>query len=249
MDSPQSARSLRDAAVKTADAAGAKALVQEVSRGLDHFADQIWCLGLGATSDERRALGLVAQMAADLILGAATMFDLGHLYAGSSLVRQLIEADYLLFLFGIDRDEGTRWLNGTADDHRRLFQPAAMRSRSDGRFDVDEYARHCEMGGHPRPAARSLVDRHHLVSADPSALLWADLAGHTARVWDHYKVAALTCSPTNVYPDRWAPLDALCLGWWEASRAHRALVARIGVVVGDVVASSERPNVDKPSER
>lgn len=102
-----------------------------------------------------------------------------------------------------------------------------MRSWSLGRFDVDEYSRHCEIGRHPRPAAWALVDRHHLSSANPSTLLWADLANHVVRLWDHYKTAAVSCSPTNVYPDRWRPLDCACEAWWTKTREHRLLVASI----------------------
>jgi hypothetical protein len=210
-----------------ADATKAKTVVDIVAPALDRFADQVWCFGIPNTSDERRALGMVAQMAAELTLGAAAMFEAGKAYAGASLVRQLIEADYLLFLFGQDSGEAARWFNGTVEQHKRLFQPAAMRKRSLGRFDVDEYDRHCEMGGHPRPAARALVDRHHLTTTDPSALLWGDLANHVVRLWGHYKTAAVSCSPTNVYPERWQPLDTACEAWWEDSRELQVLVAEI----------------------
>jgi hypothetical protein len=206
--------------LESADAAGAKALVATVAPALDRFADQVSCFGLPTVSDERRALGMVAQMGAELVLGAAALFESGRPYAGASLVRQLIEVDYLLFLFGQDSVEAARWINGTASEHKQLFRPAAMRSRSLGRFDVDEYSRHCEIGGHPRPAAWALVDRHHLSSANPSALLWADLANHVVRLWDHYKTAAVSCSPTNVYPDRWRPLDSACEVWWTNTRRH-----------------------------
>jgi hypothetical protein len=216
----------------TADAAGAKGLVDFVAPALDDFADQVWCFGLGATPDERKALGLVAQMGAEMMLGAAAMYEATKLYAGSSLVRQLIEVDYLLFLFGMDSAEASRWLKGSAAEHKELFQPAPMRKRAGSRFDVDEYSRHCEMGGHPRPMARALVDRHHIATSDPSALLWEDLANHVVRVWDHYKVAAATCSPTNVYPDRWKPIDVACQTWWDSNRAHRKLVAGIAAQQG-----------------
>lgn len=142
------ARDTRKEILGIADAVGAKSLVDFVAPALDHFADQVWCFGLGATSDERKALGLVAQMGAELMLGAAAMYQAAKLYAGSSLVRQLIEVDYLSFLLGMDSAEGSRWLNGGATEHKQLFQPAAMRKRAGSRFDVDEYSRHCEMGGH-----------------------------------------------------------------------------------------------------
>jgi hypothetical protein len=201
---------------------GARALVDVVAPKLDQFADQVWCFGILGTPDERRALGLVAQMAAELMIGAATMYEAGRFYAGASLVRQLIEVDYLLFLFGSDAGEASRWINGTPEDLKKLFQPAAMRKRSGDRFDVDEYSRHCEMGGHPRPAARSLVDRHHLVTPNPAWVLWTDFANHIVRLWNHYKLAAERCSPNNVYPDRWAPLDAACDAWWNGMREHRS---------------------------
>lgn len=206
---------------EVADAAPeARAVVRLTAPKFDGLADQVWCFGM-ATDDRRRALGLVSQMAADLLLGADAMFEQRRAYAGASLVRQLIETDYLLFLFALDPDEPTKWLRGTVEEHKKLFMPAAMRQRAAGRFDVDEYADHCEMGGHPRPAGRSLFDRHHLTSGDPLPMLWMDLAIHAARVWEHYKLAVVDCSPTNVYPERFAELDAVFDTWLAGSASLR----------------------------
>jgi hypothetical protein len=207
----------------------ARTLLRSLAPRLDQLADQVWCFGVTTTTERRRALGMVAQMAAELILGAESMFDARRTYAGSSLVRQLIETDYLLFLFGQDPIEAERWLTGTPEQHKSMFQPGAMRKRSGTRFDVDEYSRHCEMGGHPRPAARALVDRHHLSSRDVAPVLWLDLAGHAARIWDHYKAAVAVCSPTNVYPDRFAAIDADVKRWWDASRAVRHALLGLGI--------------------
>jgi hypothetical protein len=220
---------LKKAIIETADRDGARALVNQIAPALDRFADQVWCFGIGVTPDERRALGLVAQMGGELLLGASAMFEATRLYAGASLVRQVIEIDYLLFLFGMDSNEASRWLNASQDEMMRLFKPSEMRKRSAGRFDVDEYSRHCEMGGHPRPAGAPLVDRHHLASVDPLPIMWVDLANHAVRIWDNYKIAAATCSPTNVYPERWAPVDVACDIWVKSSEETRKMVAKINL--------------------
>lgn len=229
----------RSRAPTASDADCAQSIVAVVAEALDGYANQVWCFGLPVLSAHRKALGIVAQMAAQLLHGASAMFKAPLPYAAAALVRQLIETDYLLFLFGLDEAEAESWINGTDEDHKRLFQPAAMRRRAGDRFDVEEYSHHCRYGGHPRPAACSLVDRHHTATSDPIRLFWVDLANHAVRVWDHYKLAAERCSPTNVYPEGWSRIDLDCKRWWDVSRACRVWVAEIAAQQG--AAADDRP--------
>jgi len=59
-----------------------------------------------------------------------------------------------------------------------------MRKRSHARFRTEEYASHCERGGHPREAGAFLLPGHN----DSRQLAegrwqWLDLAQHLERLW------------------------------------------------------------------
>ena len=136
----------------------------------------------GLSEGSRRSLGMVGQMSAELILGASQLFRQEMWYPGSSLVRQVVEIEYILFLFSMDTQEAQRWIALPPDEVKTYFMPAKMRERSLGRFDADEYSAHCELGGHPRKkGAVLLTDWMHIADgkADETSLpraLWTDLA-------------------------------------------------------------------------
>lgn len=202
------------------DPAAAKAVVSVVATELDGLARQVWAFGLA--DGPRRAVAIVSQMAAELALGAARLYESQQWYAGAALVRQLIESEYLLFLFATEPSEPKRWLSASSQEARRLYSPVAMRERSGGQFRVGEYSIHCEIAGHPRPAGHFLLQEHReLVPTEHRELLlpdnqWVDLAQHLERVWAHYLAAVTTHSPTNVYPDRFERVNAAIAKWHSA---------------------------------
>jgi hypothetical protein len=164
-------------------------------------------------------------MGAELALGASQLFEAQRWYAGAALVRQLIEVEYLLFLFAVDSEEPERWVNASDEDVRRMFSPPAMRDRSRGRFRAEEYSSHCERGGHPRLPGHVLL-REHLLLVDPErrellnpAVLGVDLAQHVERMWGHYVAAVTRYSPSNVYPDRFEMIAVLFAKWRSAGPA------------------------------
>jgi hypothetical protein len=150
-----------------------------------------------APSDPERvssfmAVGLVAQISAELIAGALTLFEEDNLYGASALVRQLIECDYLLRAFKANFAEAARWQD--ANDHERWdFRPSKLRKL--GGFDDAEYARHCDMGGHPNPAGAQLLFQPQKMTTrqrkaagekddvDQTRVLWLDFTFHCDRVW------------------------------------------------------------------
>lgn len=147
--------------------------------------DVLWAFGL-AEEPQRRAVGVVLQISGRLAHGAIDMLKSENWYAAGALVRQLIETEYLLFRFSADRAEAERWLAATPAEIRNVFSPGAMRKRSGQHFRVEEYAVHCELGGHPNPRAGFLLPEHALV---PDHLpfgsvnwLWVDLGQHLARI-------------------------------------------------------------------
>jgi hypothetical protein len=202
---------------------GAKRVVQFVARELDGLAAQVWAFGMATGS--RRAVAVVSQMGAELALCASELYEAERWYAGACLVRQLIEVEYLLFLFASDDEEPERWMKASADDVRAMFSPSAMRKRAGARFRASEYATHCELGGHPRRQGHILL-REHLSFADHSitplakpSILWADLAQHVERLWTNYIGAVARHSPTNVYPDRFQSVGEVFSAWRAADQA------------------------------
>jgi hypothetical protein len=203
--------------LKGIDAGAARLFVADVAKELDGLAAQVWAFGLAEGA--RRAVAIVAQMGAELAVGAAQLYDSERWYAGAALVRQLIETEYLLFLFANDLAEPEKWLKASPEEARRNFSPAVMRDRSDGRFRASEYSTHCEIGGHPRLSGHILLREHFLPTVqkpleifDPK-VQWVDLAQHIERMWGHYVAAVRLHSPSNVYPDRFKRVDELSAAW------------------------------------
>jgi hypothetical protein len=192
-----------------------------VATELDGLAAQVWAFGMAEGA--RRAVAIVAQMGAELALGAAQLYKAKRWYAGAALVRQLIEVEYLLFLFATDDNEPESWLNASDAEAKKTFSPYQMRERSAGRFKVGEYQTHCKIGGHPRATGEFLL-REHIkpISTSPAklfdpAIQWVDLAQHLERLSFHYMAAVVKHSPTNVYPDRFAKLAKLAADWRRAA--------------------------------
>jgi hypothetical protein len=203
--------------ITSADAAAAKRMAIAVAEELDCLAAQVWAFGM--SEGARRAVGIVAQMGAELAVGAAQLYSANRWYAGAALVRQLIEVEYLLFLFATDDSEPERWLKASDAEARNTFAPSQMRKRSAGRFQVEEYQTHCQIGGHPRVSGHFLLKEHITsISTSPPKLFdpsiqWVDLAQHLERFCTHYIAAVAKHSPTNVYLDRFAKLAQLASDW------------------------------------
>lgn len=138
------------------------------------------------------AVGLLAQISSELVSGTLLLFRNGNHYGGSALLRQLIECEYLLRAFRLSFNDAARWHDAN-DSECWDFKPSKLREI--GGFDRQEYANHCEAGGHPHPAGRQLLELERsmrdVLSAeagedrkfDVTRVLWADFAFHCDRVW------------------------------------------------------------------
>ena len=199
------------------DPDAAKNLVEFVAAELDSLAAQVWAFGWAEGA--RWAVATVSQMGAELAVSAAQLYEAERWYGGAALVRQLIEVEYLLFLFASDDKEPERWLRAATSETKQLFSPAAMRQRSGGRFRAEEYAAHCEVGGHPRRQGHHLLRQHLRLATGSTApavdpgVQWVDLAQHVARLWGNYVNAVTRHSPTNIYPDCFARVDEAIAKW------------------------------------
>jgi hypothetical protein len=136
--------------------------------------------------------GRVMQTAASLSEGTIQLLETGNRYAASALIRQLIEIEYLLWLFRIDSTAAADWLTITDEKGRSRFRPGSMRRRSGKRFQAGEYHTHCEMGGHPHPRGGGLLPERYFANAESEArlveLLWLDFAIHLDRAWREYEL-------------------------------------------------------------
>lgn len=145
----------------------------------------------------------VTEMAAELCEGAQRLYEAKLWSSGAALVRQLIECGYLLTLMSENDDEARKWMTSSHDDIVKRFMPRHMRHRSVRNFRAAEYETHCDLGGHPNPAGRSLLRRHTPGECLSPRSHWVDLAQHLAETWESF-VAALP-----LYDPRMKPADPL----------------------------------------
>lgn len=132
----------------------------------------------GNGDDALVGIGVLTQIAADLLDGASELLSGTNHYAGAALLRQTVEVEYLTWAFANQKRDAAVWLNSTREDRRKMFGPAGLRSASEGHFLDADYWHHCEQGGHPVPRAIPLLGNSDPVLAQ---LLLVDLLGHCWR--------------------------------------------------------------------
>lgn len=118
--------------------------------------DKNWFLGDVPGDPEADLLG-ITRLLESLTSGVEGLLRDGNSYAAAALVRQMVEVEYLFWAFAQDHDEARNWRKSTQEQRRNRWQPRHLRERSQGRFRGSDYARHCEMGGHPTPAGFDLL--------------------------------------------------------------------------------------------
>lgn len=147
---------------------------QVCADSIQRCGDALWAFGM-VDDARRRALATVLQMGGGLAKGCVAMLIQSNWYAAAALSRQLVEIEYLVWLFGTDPEEGKAWLSVTQKDLRRTYNPSAMRKRSEGQFRDREYWSHCEIGGHPNPRAAFLLSDRLLPNDSASLAFAADI--------------------------------------------------------------------------
>lgn len=116
-----------------------------------------------------------------LVSAATDMTVDGRYYAASSLVRQLVEVEYLAWAFESKDAEAARWLRSTHEERREFFTPAKLRAAANKHFRSIDYSYHCELGGHPTPHSWMLLSGDSVMPQ----LTLSDCLGHSGRIWDH----------------------------------------------------------------
>ena len=203
----------------------------ELAKSLDSAGRSLWSFGLSA-EPEREGLALVVQMAASLTQGAVLLYSQQAWYAGASIVRQLVESEYLLFLMSSNPTEAAEWRKSTHEQRRKFFSPAQMRKRSGGRFRTSEYEAHCERGGHPSPLGAMFLAEHQ-GPLRTNIWLWVDLAQHLVRLWPSFEAAVERLGLAHIAAvahartaasfaiTRWQATDPCC-GWVTLEGAQGA---------------------------
>jgi hypothetical protein len=135
----------------------------------------------GHGDDATVAVSMLLRIGSQLISGSAELFDGGRHYAGSALVRQLVEVEYLAWAFETKDEDATRWLRSTRAERGKFFSPRKLREAAGKRFRGVDYGYHCELGGHPVPRSWMLLSDDIAIAQ----LMLSDCLGHAGRIWDH----------------------------------------------------------------
>ncbi|WP_156898266.1 hypothetical protein [Methylocapsa acidiphila] len=169
----------------------------------------------GHGNDATVAVSMLLKIGSQLTSASADLITDGRHYAGSALIRQLVEVEYLAWAFEAKDEEAARWLRSSRDERRNFFAPAKIRAAAGDHFRSVDYGYHCELGGHPVPGSWALLNDDKAVAQ----LMLSDCLGHTGRIWDH--VVGWAKSHPNGVPvlarademleqySRWKKLDLL----------------------------------------
>lgn len=135
----------------------------------------------GHGDDAAVAVSMLLRIASQLVSGCADLIADGRCYAGSALVRQLVEVEYLAWAFETKDHESAKWLRSTHQEREQFFKPSKLRSASSGRFRSADYSHHCELGGHPVPESWRLLNDDVAIAQ----LMLSDCLGHSTHIWNH----------------------------------------------------------------
>jgi hypothetical protein len=145
----------------------------------------LWAFGLA--DQPRRAIAVAIQMGGETARAAVSLLRAENRYGAATLVRQVVEIEYLLCLFAIDKSEPSRWAASDLDAVRKEFLPARMRERCGDRFRAEEYWIHCQVGGHPRFAGAYVLPEHVRTGPLSDTVIfaagWVDLGQHLVQMW------------------------------------------------------------------
>jgi hypothetical protein len=185
----------------------------EISGALVSLGRFLW-VGGWFFGDTGNGLGVLTQIGGELAISCVELLEASHYYATAALIRQLVEVEYLAWVFAEDEQAAARWLYSTPAQIRTIFSPANLRKRAAGRFRNSEYWAHCDLGGHANPKAAFLLPDHTTIL--PPEAAWVDLGQHLERLWG-LTVAALD---RNQWRDAVAIVDidrlqAALSGWHE----------------------------------
>jgi hypothetical protein len=133
--------------------------------------------------DSLEAVALVVATAATLSAGVWQLCDRSNMYSASALLRQLVEAEFVLWKFSNDIRQARVWLHSTPEQRRNEWKPSNIYRDNNNEYRQKDYSRHCELGGHPTPlGARLATGINH-----PSikAATFSDTINHCNDAWTY----------------------------------------------------------------
>jgi len=133
----------------------------------------------GNGSDEVAGIALLLKISSQLVSGSAMLFDSGQCYAAAALVRQMVEVEYLAWAFANRDRDAQRWLRSTKAERKNFFAPGKIRDAANKKFRGEDYGYHCDLGGHPTPLAKILLDDN----GTTAQLFLSDLLHHARGIW------------------------------------------------------------------
>ena len=159
-----------------------KSACHQISSALVESAKILHVGGGMLRSSSAEGTAVLTSIAGELAEAATGLYERPLWYAGAAVVRQIVEVEYLMWQFASDPQVAETWVTSSSDQIRSWFSPKAMRKRSQGRFRDTEYWTHCDLGGHPNPRARLLLNDWSS-PVGGREWLWLDLLQHLRRLW------------------------------------------------------------------
>jgi len=135
----------------------------------------------GKTLDSVDSMGLLLQMAGELMFASANLLSAREIYAGAALLRQVTEIEYLTWAISENHRTAENWLRSSHEERMASFSPVQLRNTSKGRFLDKDYRDHCELGGHPTPRGVVMLGGREIGVAQGNLV---DLLTHGWRIWD-----------------------------------------------------------------
>ncbi|WP_131806146.1 hypothetical protein [Mycobacterium alsense] len=115
--------------------------------------------------------------------GIYQLAEKGNLYPANALLRQLVEAEFILWKFAQDCSNAVAWFNSTPEERRLIWRPATIYRSGDNEYRQKDYAQHCELCGHPTPIGARVAAG--IQSFVPMASLFCDQLNHSKDAWQH----------------------------------------------------------------
>jgi hypothetical protein len=133
--------------------------------------------------DSLEGLALVAVTVKTLAAGVIQLVNLQNIYPAWTLLRQIVEAEFILWKFSQDVTQIPLWLHSTPDERRQRWKPARIYRDHDNDYRQKDYWIHCEKGGHPTPHGAKLAAQGVV-----QPIMWATLLSEmTDHLWDAWR--------------------------------------------------------------
>lgn len=133
--------------------------------------------------DSLEALALLAVTTKTLATGIIQLVRLHNIYPAWTLLRQIVEAEFIFWKFSQDATLMPLWMHSTADERRQNWKPAKIYRDVDNDYRQKDYWIHCEKGGHPTPDGARIASQGRVQPISYATLL-SEMTDH---LWDAWK--------------------------------------------------------------